>query len=625
MCGIAGIFHYSNEAPVDGDLVRRMTATLVHRGPDDEGYHLAPEVGLGHRRLSIIDLAGGRQPIFNEDGTVAVIFNGEIYNYRDLSDHLRGCGHVLRTRTDTEAIVHLYEEYGESCLLMLRGMFAFALWDGRKKKLMLARDRIGKKPLYYAEKDGRLIFGSEIKALLEVQELRRDIDATALADYLSYQYIPSPKTIYQGIRKLEPGHYLTAGPGGIRKKAYWDPDFRDPVEQDEHLWSQQLLDSLVRSVGCRLESEVPLGAFLSGGVDSSAVVALMSRFLEKPPLTMTAGFDEQEFDESDDARWFAEQCSTEHHEVRVRPDPGEVLERLAWHFDEPFADASAVPMYYISKTAREFVKVALSGDGGDENFAGYRRYLFDWRENRIRSLASPSIRSRVFGALSDIYPKAEWLPQPLRASATLRNLALDPAAAYYRSVYGAMVEHRDALLGGDVRRNLKDYDPFEIFLDHFNRAGTKDPLARVQYVDFKTYLPDDILTKVDRASMAVSLEVRSPLLDHQFVSLAARIPSRFKIRGGEGKYIFKRALSGILPRQVLNRRKRGFVTPIAQWLREDLRGTANEILFGPCSGDGLIDRNGLARIWSMHQSGRRDLSRPLWAALMFRMWQRNFG
>lgn len=624
MCGITGIYHYASEAPVDERILRRMTGVLEHRGPDDEGYHVASRVGLGHRRLEVIDPEGGHQPIFNEDGTIAIVFNGEIYNYRELAEFLESRGHRLRTRSDTETVVHLYEEFGEACLSMLQGMFAFALWDERRGRMLLARDRLGKKPLYYAIFDGRLIFGSEIKALLEFPGISRRIDATALADYFSYQYIPAPKSIYDGIKKLRAGHYLIISGAGMQDREYWDIDFSAAEEHDERSWCVLLLEALDRAVGSRMESDVPIGAFLSSGVDSSAVVAVMSRLAGSGIVTLTAGFEQDGYDESEEARWFADLCQADHHELTVRPDAVEAIERLVWHFDEPFADASAVPTWYLSKAARQFVTVALSGDGGDENFAGYRRYLFDAFENRLRSLAPPALRRPIFGALAAVYPRVEWLPQQLRAGATLRNLSLDPAAAYYNSVYGAMVDHRDDLLGYDLRAALKDYDPFEIFLEHFNRARTNDPVARVQYVDFKTYLTDDILTKVDRSSMAASLEVRSPLLDHQFVSLAARIPSDMKLRGREGKYIFRRALSGLLPGRVLRRRKRGFVTPIAEWFRRDLYDLAGSLFFDRSSRDGLIDGNALARLWDLHQSGKRDLSRPLWAVFMFRLWQKNF-
>ena len=621
MCGIAGIYNYQNDQPINEAVLRRMTGALVHRGPDDEGFYVAGRIGLGHRRLSIVDVAGGHQPIFNEDGSVAIILNGEIYNYRELARLVEARGHRLRTQSDTETIVHLYEEFGEACVEHLRGMFAFALWDAREQKLLLARDRVGKKPLYFADIGGALIFGSELKALLEHPAMPREVDPLAVADYFSYQFVPAPKTIYRHARKLRAGHCLIVTPNGATERQYWDINFSQPEQRSAAEWSEMLLDEFRSAVEGRLISEVPLGAFLSSGVDSSAVVAMMSRINSRPVVTATVGFSEEKFSEAADARSFAESLNAEHHERIVAPEAVKVIEKLAWHFDEPFADASAIPTFYVSQAAREFVAVALSGDGGDENFAGYRRYVFDAMENRVRAIVPVK---PLFGALAAIYPKADWLPQPLRAKATLRNLSLDPARAYFNSVYGAMANERDGLLGGDVRAQLQTYDPFEVFAGHYNHPVTDDTLVRAQYADIKLYLADDILTKVDRASMAVSLEVRCPLLDHRLMELAARIPSSLKLKGREGKHIFKRAMSGLLPPEVLARRKQGFVVPLAEWLRADLRELAESLLFDSAANDGWLEAPAVAKLWRRHQSGLRDCSRPLWAVLMFRMWQRTF-
>jgi asparagine synthase (glutamine-hydrolysing) len=624
MCGISGIYHYDNEEPVSERILRRMTDVLDHRGPDDEGFYLTPRAGLGHRRLSIIDLSGGHQPIFNEDGTVAIVFNGEIYNYLDLMRHVENRGHRFRTRSDTETIVHLYEEYGEACVSMLHGMFAFAIWDARHNVMMLARDRVGKKPLYYADCHGRLIFGSELKSVIENPHLPRLLDQEALADYFSFQYIPSPKSIFRDVRKLRAGHYLVVTPHGIRDNEYWDIDFTRTEERSVEAWCEAIRQSLRQSVGSRLISEVPLGAFLSGGVDSSAVVAMMSMITDRPVVTASVGFNEEKYSEAEEARRFAGEVGADHHERIVMPDAVGIIEKLSWHYDEPFADASAIPTYYVAQAAREFVTVALSGDGGDENFAGYRRYAFDAIENRVRALAPAPLRRPLFAALAAVYPKADYLPQLLRAKATLHNISLDHPAAYFNSVYGAMARERDAILGGDLRKALNGYDPYQLFLDHYNRAGTNDPIARVQYVDIKTYLTDDVLAKVDRASMAVSLEVRCPLLDHQFMELAARIPSRLKLHGREGKYIFKRALRGLLPQDILSRRKQGFVVPISEWLRGELRELAVSLLFDSGAQDGVLEREAVTKLWNGHQSGLRECSRPLWAMMMFRIWQRKF-
>jgi len=624
MCGIAGIYNYATEEPVNEATLRRMTDLLTHRGPDDEGFYVEGPVGLGHRRLSIIDIAGGRQPIFNEDGTVAIVFNGEIYNYLDLRRIVESRGHTLKTKSDTETIVHLYEDFGEACVTMLRGMFAFALWDARGRKLVLARDRVGKKPLYYADCGGGFTFGSELKAVIENARVPRVMDDQAVADYFSFQYIPAPKTIFRHVRKLRAGHYLVVTPQSIHAHEYWDIDFSQPETRSESEWRALLLEAFQESVELRLVGEAPLCAFLSSGVDSSAVAAMMSRVTEGSVVTASVGFKGEKHSETPDARAFAERIGAEHHERIVEADVVRVIEKLAWHYDEPFADSSAVPAYYVSQAARQFGAVALSGDGGDENFAGYRRYVFDAIENRVRDYAPGVLRRPLFGALAAVYPKADWLPRPFRAKATLKNLSLDPAEGYYNSVYGAMANQRDRLLGSDARAQLNGYDPFEVFLEHYNRPRNADPITRAQYVDIKTYLTDDILTKVDRASMAVSLETRCPLLDHHLIRLAARIPSNLKLRGREGKYIFKRAMSALLPPEVLSRPKQGFVAPVAGWLRKDLREFADDALFDETANDGWLDRAALARLWRDHQSGRHDYSRPLWAALMFKMWRRNF-
>ncbi|MBS1788376.1 MAG: asparagine synthase (glutamine-hydrolyzing) [Acidobacteria bacterium] len=621
MCGIAGIYNYQTDQPIQESVLRRMTDALAHRGPDDEGFYVAGRIGLGHRRLSIIDVAGGRQPMFNEDSSIAVILNGEIYNYRELAALVVARGHQLKTQSDTETIVHLYEEFGEACVERLRGMFAFALWDAREQKLLLARDRVGKKPLYFANVGGALLFGSELKALLEHPTMSREVDPLAVADYFSYQFIPAPKTIYRQARKLRAGHCLIVTPNGVSERQYWDIDFGQTEQRSEAEWSEMLLNEFRAAVAGRLVSEVPLGAFLSSGMDSSAVVAMMSRINSRQVVTATVGFTEEKFSEAADAKVFAKRLNANHHESIVEPDAVGVIEKLAWHFDEPFADASAIPTFYVSQAAREFVTVALSGDGGDENFAGYRRYVFDAMEHRVRAVAPvPSL----FGALAAIYPKADWLPRPLRAKATLRNLSLDSARAYFHSVYGAMANERGSLLSADVHAQLRGYDPFEVFADHYRRPKTDDPIARAQYGDIKLYLADDILTKVDRASMAVSLEVRCPLLDHRLMELAARIPSSLKLRGREGKYIFKRSMKGLLPPEILNRRKQGFVVPLAEWLRADLREQAESLLFDSTANDGWLEPTALTKLWRRHQSGLRDYSRPLWAILMFRLWQKTF-
>jgi asparagine synthase (glutamine-hydrolysing) len=623
MCGIAGIYNYKTLEPVSERLLKSMNDSLAHRGPDAEGFYQSGPIGLGHRRLSIIDLDAGHQPMTNEDETVWVVFNGEIYNFPELRDFLISKGHCFKTRSDTEAIVHLYEEQGEACFASLRGMFAIAIWDERQRKLVLGRDRVGKKPLYYYHDGSKIVFASEIKAILQVPRVSRDVDLQALSDYFSFLYVPAPKSIFKSIRKILPGHYLTLTSRGLRETQYWDLSFAQVDELTEKQWADKLLDGLQEAVRVRLISEVPLGAFLSGGVDSSSVVAMMQKVIEGPVITSSIGFDEKEFDELPYARSVASRFATTHYEQVVRPDALAVVEKLAWHYDEPFADSSAVPTYYVSKVAREHVTVALSGDGGDENFAGYRRYYFDQRENWIRSWLPSSVRQPVFGALASVYPKADWAPQIFRGKATFQNLARCPVEAYFRSVCACQPELKRALLHGDVQRQLRGYDSLDVLREHYEKANTDDLLSRVQYVDIKTYLTDDILAKVDRASMAVSLEVRAPILDHKFMELAARIPSSLKLRGMEGKHIFKKALRRCLPESILYRRKMGFAIPLAQWFRGELKEMAHETLFGNDGAD-LLDSSAVKKVWGEHQKGFRDRSTELWTLFMFRLWQSKF-
>ena len=623
MCGIAGIVNFGSGEPVPLSLLQAMTDTLVHRGPDDEGFYVAGPVALGHRRLSIIDLAGGHQPMANEDGTVWVVFNGEIYNFADLHASLVKRGHVFKTKSDTEVIVHLYEEEGENCFQALRGMFAIAIWDARSQRLLLARDRVGKKPLFYFNDGSRIAFSSELKAILEVPGVVRRIDPEAVSDYFSFLYVPAPKTIFKNIRKVLPGHYLVASRDGVRETEYWDLSFNHIEILSEQRWCDRLVETYREAVRMRLISEVPLGAFLSGGVDSSSVVALMADQTNGPVTTCSIGFEEEEFNELGYAREVASLFGTRHYQHVVRPDALGVIEKLVWHYDEPFADSSAIPTYYVSKAAREHVTVALAGDGGDENFAGYRRYYFDQRENMIRGLLPSGIRRPFFGALAGLYPKADWAPRIFRGKATFQNLARSPIEAYFRSVSAVQAEVKEQLLHGDLRRHLRDYDSMDVLRHYYDKADTACSLSRIQYVDIKTYLPDDILVKVDRASMANSLEVRAPLLDHKLMELAATMPEAIKLCGSNGKYILKKALERILPKSILYRRKMGFAVPIARWFRTDMKDLARDVL---TSNDGaaLLNAKMTEQLWSEHQSGLRDRSTELWTLLMFRLWERQF-
>jgi asparagine synthase (glutamine-hydrolysing) len=617
MCGICGVFEPGRERAIERATLKNMADRLRHRGPDDEGFYSCGEIGLGFRRLSIIDLEGGHQPLANEDESVWIVFNGEIYNFEELNRRFLATGHSFRTRSDTETIVHLYEELGEACFAELRGMFGLALWDGRRKRLLLARDRIGKKPLFYSWDGRRLVFGSEIKALFPAGGLSKEIDLTAVSDYFSYQYVPAPKTIYRDVRKLRPGHYLVVDRSGIREVPYWDIRFEERQRSEEE-WCELFLEEYKTAVRLRLVSEVPLGAFLSGGVDSSSVVALMDEF-QRPVTTCSIGFSEAPYDEAADARVFASSLSAHHFEEIVQPHALDLLPKLAWHYDEPFGDSSALPTYYVSQLARRHVTVALSGDGGDENFAGYGRYKLSMWEDQLRSYLPSPARRAIFGPLGYLYPKLGWAPRIFRAKSTFQSLARDPLEGYFYGVSCCPPAMKSHLLSPAVWERLNGYDSAEVLRSHYDRADTPDPLSRLQYVDIKTYLVDDILVKVDRASMANSLEVRCPLLDHKLMELIARIPSSLKLHHGQGKYIFKKAMQRVLSAEILNRKKRGFAVPVAEWFRGELKEFAYGALFSP--KDDLLNRKFLTGCWNQHQRGQRDWSALLWCVLMFRTWQ----
>jgi asparagine synthase (glutamine-hydrolysing) len=564
MCGIFGIVSLSDPFKVNESYIQRALETMNHRGPDERGHytHNTPKVtvGLGHCRLSIIDLQSGQQPLFNEDKSVAIVFNGEIYNFLELKQELEKRGHQFSTRTDTEVIVHLYEEFGEKCLEKLRGMFAFGIWDSRKQRLFLARDRVGKKPLFYFQGKDRFLFASEMKALLEDEAVIKTIDPCAIDNYLSFLYIPSPQTIFKEVRKLPPAHYMVINCSDRSGKQieiegpfeYWDVEFKPEGTLSESEWMEKLDDLLKECVAIRLISDVPLGAFLSGGVDSSAVVAYMAEVMKEPVLTNAIGFNESSFNELEYAEIVAKKFSTNHHEYFVTPDAVSILEKLVWHFDEPFADASAIPTYYVSQMARKNVTVAVSGDGGDEVFAGYiRRYSLSRLENMWKEALPLFFRRYMIGPISRVYPKGDYLPRWMRAKYLLMNMPLSPVEAYFRDMSCFLPEEKVKLYYKDFKRSLNGYNPMEQFEFFFEKATNKDHLSRIQYVDFKTYLPEDILVKVDRMSMANSLEVRSPLLDHKFIEFAATIPSDLKLKGNISKYILKKTLENRLPENIL--------------------------------------------------------------------------
>ncbi len=625
MCGICGKIFIDPRAQVERGLVQHMTDALAHRGPDAEGFHIRGAAGLGHRRLKIIDLAEGKQPMYNEDASLVVVFNGEIYNYLMLRRELQAAGHHFKTNSDTEVLLHGYEQWGKDLLRRLRGMFAFALWDEPRQQLFLGRDQVGIKPLHYYWDGGQFLFASEIKAILQDPSVSRKIDAHALDDYLTYLYVPAPKTIFAGIRKLRPGHGLVVSARGLEEFEYWDLDFSPQNGKPEAELAESIKEALRDSVSSQLMSEVPLGAFLSGGIDSSAVVGMMGQLLDQPVNTASIGFTESAFDELPYARMVAQKYRTNAHEKIVQAEAAQILDTLAWHFDEPFADSSMAPTYYVSQIARERVTVCLSGDGGDENFAGYRRYRFDVFENHLRGFMPQMLRGPLFGMLGKIYPKADWLPQMFRAKTLFTNLSLSPERGYFHTMGWFNAAMKKQSYKATLRQELQGYDPFSAMQAHFARTEGWDPLSRIQYVDIKTYLVDDILTKVDRASMAHGLEVRVPLLDHLFMEHVARIPAEYKLRAGEGKYIFKQALCGIVPHEILYRPKMGFSIPLAQWLRRELKPVFEARVFGPDAITAQwLEPATVRRWWQQHQRGTRDYAYHLWAVLMLECWGRKF-
>jgi asparagine synthase (glutamine-hydrolysing) len=627
MCGITGIVDLKGRREVSRALLSRMNETQLHRGPDAGGLHFEPGVGLGHRRLSIIDLATGQQPLFNEDGSVVVVFNGEIYNYQALIPELTALGHVFRTKSDTEVIVHAWEAWGEACVERFRGMFAFALWDRNRESLFLARDRLGVKPLYYAVLgDGHLLFGSELKSIAAHPGLARELDPLAIEDYFAFGYIPEPRTVYRMARKLPPAHTLTLRRGQpvAAPREYWDVRFTldNPIGESDA--QAELVERLRESVRLRMISEVPLGAFLSGGVDSSAVVATMAGVSEQPVNTCSISFSDPAFDESRYAREVAKRYRTRHFVDNVDSDDFGLVDELARTYDEPYADSSAIPTYRVCQLARRHVTVALSGDGGDESFGGYRRYRFHAMEERLRSMLPLALRRPAFGLLGRVYPKADWAPQVFRAKTTFQALARSSVEAYFHSISFLGDDTRELLYSNAFKAELGGYNAVEVFHLHAARANTEDALGLIQYLDLKTYLVGDINTKVDRASMAHSLEVREPLMDHPLVEWLATLPSSFKVKGNESKRLLKKAMEPHLSHEVLYRTKMGFAVPLARWLRGPLRAVVRDALLGGRLAEtGWFNSGYLAQLIAQHESGARDHSTPVWTLLMFEAFLAN--
>ncbi|XHS77526.1 XrtA/PEP-CTERM system amidotransferase [Burkholderiaceae bacterium UC74_6] len=627
MCGITGIFDTRGQRDIDRATLQRMNDSQQHRGPDEGSLHLEPGLGLGHRRLSIIDIATGQQPLFNEDRSVVIVFNGEIYNYQPLMAELQGLGYRFHTKSDTEVIVHAWEAWGTDCVKRLRGMFAFALWDRNKQQFFMARDRLGVKPMYYAVlDDGQLLFGSELKSVMAHPGLRREVDPLAVEEYFGLGYVAEPRTIFKTAKKLPPASTLLIRRGEPvgQPREYWDVRFTLDSKITDAEACEVMTEKLRESVRLRMIAEVPLGAFLSGGVDSSAVVAMMAGQSNGPVNTCSIAFDDPAYNESAFAQQVADRYATNHRVETVQSDDFDLIDTLANLYDEPYADSSAIPTYRVCQLARKHVTVALSGDGGDESFGGYRRYKLHLMEEKMRSALPLGLRRPLFGTLGNLYPKADWAPRVFRAKTTFQALARNSVEAYAHSMSFISESDRQALYSPAFKRELGGYSAREVFTRHAERAGTDDPLALIQYIDMHSYLVGDINTKVDRASMAHSLEVREPLMDHELVEWLATLPSSIKLRGNESKFLLKKAMEPHLPSDIMYRPKMGFSVPLSRWFRGPLRQRVRSALLqGPLVETGWFDPSTLRRLVEQHESGTRDFATPLWTLLMYDAFLRN--
>ena len=627
MCGLSGVFRWDSK-PVAPELLKRMTDALIHRGPDDEGFYIPAtshktQIGLGFRRLSIIDLSGGHQPMASADGSCHIVFNGEIYNFQELRSDLEKQGRTFRSKSDTEVILHLYQMYGKDCVQRLRGMFAFAIWDERKKQLFAARDRVGKKPFFYARTGNALYFASEMKALLEADEVRREVRLDSIPLYFTYQFIPSPRTIFKDVQRLPPAHTLTCGENGdLSVERYWTLKHLPPTRQSVNEICQELRHHLRESVRLRLISDVPLGAFLSGGLDSSAVVGLMAQEMGRPVKTFSIGFEESGFSELDYARQVARHFKTDHHEFVVKPQMTEILPKLAWHYDQPFADPSALPSYYVAEQTRNHVTVALNGDGGDENFGGYLRYQAD----RLFHIASrlPMAARRPIAALSRSVPPALQKNFYLRSLARAGSVLDSTPEAFNFGLFCYFNQEAQEKLYDRELANIIQLNPVQNYFDSLYReSDSEEWLDQVLHCDASGYLPDCLLVKVDIASMANSLEARSPLLDHKLMEYAARIPSSLKVKVNGGKWIFKKAMEGFVPDDILRRRKMGFGIPVNDWFRGPLKSFLKDhLLDAKARQRGYFKAGEVERLVSEHERGAKSHGYKLWALLMFELWNR---
>ena len=603
--------------------VKRMADSIVHRGPDEEGFYVDEFAAFGHRRLSIIDLSSGQQPMGALDGQVQIVFNGEIYNFIEIRAQLEAKGHRFKTNCDTEVILLGYLEWGEHCVDRLNGMFAFAIWDARFRRLVLARDRVGKKPLYYYRKGTLVGFASELKALRAGGLCPASVDPESLDCYFSFGYIPAPRTIYKGVRKLSAARCLTISSSSESERQYWKLSFANQVARPLEEAVEEFEGLLDDAVKCRLMSEVPLGAFLSGGIDSSLVVSSMARLTQRPVLTNSIGFEDRQFNELPLAKAIGAHCKTDHHEFVVEPKVADVLLKIAWHFDEPLADSSAVPTWYVCEMARRTVTVALSGDGGDESFGGYTfRYLPHRMESNVRTAVPAPVRQALFGTLGALWPASAKLPKPLRLKTIFENLAVGDSEAFYRDLVWLRSDARDALYSSDFKAELKGFTPMEVIQPYYAGNDAPNALGRSQYADIHFYLTEDVLVKVDRMSMAHSLEVRCPLLDYRIIEFAAKLPTELKVDSRRGKLLLRASVARRLPAETINRGKRGFSIPAARWLRTDLRPLAESVILDrQRSFTSVLDKGKIRQMWQEHLSETRDHSVFLWGLMMLGMWE----
>ena len=620
MCGIAGIINMSGVTPPK-DLLTSMTNIIEHRGPDGAGDYFSGGVAFGHRRLSIIDIAGGHQPMTTSDDRVTISYNGEIYNFPELREELKSLGYNFKTSSDTEVILQAYHAWGPKSVERIRGMFAYSIHDKQKNEVFIARDRLGIKPLFYAMlADNNFVFGSELKSLCLHPNFNTALREQSIEEYFALGYVPEPHTIYKNVMKLEPGHSLVIdlNTGNIKNEQYWNIKFDASYSGTFEDATRELDKRVEEAVKIRMRADVPLGAFLSGGVDSGAVVANMARNSEDAVNTCSIGFEDPKFNEADYAQKVAEQYKTNHRSKVVDPNDYSLVDGLMDYYDEPYADSSALPTFRVCELARNKVTVALSGDGGDEHLAGYSRYSFHMFERKMRGMFPVGLRKKVFGFLGSTYPRADWAPRVFRAKTTFESLARTDIESYFHFVSIFKPEMRQMLFSKSLKSELQDYNAIEVFNKHAQEADTDDPLSLIQYLDIKTYLPGDILTKVDRASMAHSLEVRVPLLDHELVEWIAKLPSSFKLRGSEGKSVFKKSLEGQLPNDILYRPKMGFAVPLGNWFRNELSEKIKEsVLSEQMLDSGYFDPAYLRKLITDHQSGSRDFSASLWTLMMF--------